>query len=75
VKNNAVTGMIEKEIVAYLKTKYGGYEIPKKFFFLTSDFTLENGMITQTLKLKRRVVVKEYQDLIDAAYAQTGRYR
>jgi len=75
VKNNAVTDMMEKEIVAYLKTKYGGYEIPKKFFFLTSDFTLANGMITQTLKLKRRVVVKGYQDLIDAAYAETGRYR
>jgi len=74
VKNKAVTDMMEKEIVAYLRTKYGGYEIPKKFFFLTSDFTLENGMITQTLKLKRRVVVKGYQDLIDAAYAETGRH-
>jgi long-chain acyl-CoA synthetase len=33
VKNKAVTDMMEKEIVAYLKTKYGGYEIPKKFFW------------------------------------------
>ena len=74
VKNRAVTGMIEKEIVALLRQKYGGYEIPKKFYFLADDFTLENDMITQTMKLKRRVVVREYQDLIDRAYADAGSY-
>jgi long-chain acyl-CoA synthetase len=70
VNNKDVTDMLKKEIVALLKKKYGGYEIPKKFYFLTHDFTLENDMITQTMKLKRRVVIKEYQDLIDAAYTE-----
>lgn len=72
VNNKAVTGMIEKEVVESLKLKYGGYEIPKKFIFLTEDFTLENAMITQTMKLKRRVAMKEYQGLIDAAYSKKG---
>lgn len=72
VNNKAVTGMIEKEIVEFLKKKYGGYEIPKKFLFLGEDFTLENEMITQTMKLKRRIVIKEYQGLIDSAYSKTG---
>ncbi len=67
-----ITDMIEKEIVEFLKKTYGGYEIPKKFFFLANDFTLENGMMTQTMKLKRRIAIKEFQDLIDAAYAKTG---
>jgi long-chain acyl-CoA synthetase len=71
VKNKDITDMIKKEIVDFLKKKYGGYEIPKKFYFLAHDFTLENDMITQTMKLKRRIVVKEYQNLIDAAYAET----
>ena len=73
LKNTAVTDMLEEEIVGYLRQKYGGYEIPKKFIFLKDDFTLENGMMTQTLKLKRRNVVQGYQDLIDAAYDETGR--
>ena len=72
VKNKDVTDMIEKEIVETLKKKYGGYEIPKKFIFLANDFTLENNMITQTMKLKRPIAIKEYQDLIDSAYAKTG---
>jgi len=72
VNNKEVTDLIEKEIVESLKKKYGGYEIPKKFLFLTEDFTLENEMITQTMKLKRRIAVKEYQALIDEAYAKTG---
>lgn len=73
LNNNAVTDMLEEEIVAYLRQRYGGYEIPKKYIFLKDDFTLENGMITQTLKLKRRNVVQGYQGLIDAAYGDTGR--
>ena len=72
VNNKDVTDMIEKEIVESLKQKYGGYEIPKKFIFLADDFTLDNNMITQTMKLKRRIAIKEYQALIDAAYAKNG---
>lgn len=36
------------------------YEIPKKYFFITEDFTHENGMLTQTMKLKRREILKKY---------------
>ncbi|MDQ5985223.1 MAG: Long-chain acyl-CoA synthetase [Syntrophus sp. SKADARSKE-3] len=60
--------MIAKEIVDSLKKKYGAYEIPKKFLFLTEPFTLENGMITQTMKLKRRVIVEKYMDKIEGLY-------
>jgi long-chain acyl-CoA synthetase len=74
VKNTIVTDLIEKEIIESLKQKYGGYEIPKKFIFLADDFTLENGMITQTMKLKRRIVIKKHQAQIDAAYEKEGAY-
>ena len=74
VKNKDINDMIEKEIVEFLKKKYGGYEIPKKFLFLTEGFTLENDMITQTMKLKRRIAIKEYPHLIDEAYVKEGTY-
>lgn len=60
--------MIGNGITELLKKKYGGYEIPKKFVFLKENFTLENGLLTQTMKLKRRVVVERYRDLIEAQY-------
>ena len=57
------------EIRKSLKGKYGSYEIPKKFIFTDEHFTIANGMLTQTLKLKRRVVLEKYKAQIDALYA------
>ena len=68
VANQQVTDMLADEITQFLKQKYGGYEIPKKFLFIADDFTLENGMLTQTMKLKRRVVFEKYNDAIEALY-------
>ncbi|MCK7515359.1 MAG: hypothetical protein MZV70_72820 [Desulfobacterales bacterium] len=62
--------MITEEIVDALKNKYGGYEIPKKFLFLSEPFTLENGMLTQTMKLKRKTITQKYTDRIEAMYKE-----
>ncbi|MGL2988239.1 AMP-dependent synthetase/ligase [Flavobacterium sp. RSSA_27] len=58
------------EIRKSLKNKYGGYEIPKKFIFSDVPFTIENGFLTQTLKLKRRVVLDTFKEQIEALYRQ-----
>jgi len=42
----------------------------KKFAILGSDFTEENGMLTPSLKLKRSVVMKEYDDEVEKLYAK-----
>jgi long-chain acyl-CoA synthetase len=68
VKRNDVRDMIAEKITNTLKDKYGGYEIPKKFALLSENFTLENGLLTQTMKLKRRVVLQKYQDIIESMY-------
>ncbi|HIK12465.1 MAG TPA: AMP-binding protein [Oscillatoriaceae cyanobacterium M33_DOE_052] len=38
------------------------------FRLLTEPFSMENGMLTQTLKIKRPVVTERYQDLIEAMF-------
>lgn len=63
-----VQEFMAKEIRASLKEKYGGYEIPKKFIFTEEPFTVENGLLTQTLKLKRRLVIEKYKEQIEALY-------
>jgi long-chain acyl-CoA synthetase len=39
------------------------------FRLLLEPFSTENGMMTQTLKIKRHVVMERYQDLIDQMFA------
>jgi long-chain acyl-CoA synthetase len=68
IARDDVREMTAREIQDGLKGKFGGYEIPKKVILLTEGFSLENGTLTQTMKLKRRVVLKKYEDLIEAAY-------
>ncbi len=68
IARDDIREMISKGIVDSLKNKYGSYEIPRKFLFLENPFTLENGMITQTLKLKRRVIIEKYGGMIEDLY-------
>jgi long-chain acyl-CoA synthetase len=69
VADRDIQNMIAHEITAFLKGKFGKYEIPKKFLFVKENFSLENGTLTQTMKLKRRSVLGQYQNQLDALYA------
>ena len=68
VRNKEVMEMISGEISKSLKGKFGGYEIPRKFIYLSENFTLDNGTLTQTMKLKRRVVLEQRKDQIQDLY-------
>ncbi len=72
VTSRDITRLIETEILNALNGKYGGYEIPKKFLFIGEPFSVENGMITQTMKLRRRLVLEKYKEQIDKLYASSG---
>jgi long-chain acyl-CoA synthetase len=68
VENKEIQKMISTEISDALKIKYGSYEIPKQFIFISEPFTLENGMMTQTMKLKRKNITEKYKDMIESLY-------
>ena len=47
------------------------FEMPKKIALLGADFTVDSGELTPTLKVKRRVIEKNYKSLIDSLYDAT----
>jgi long-chain acyl-CoA synthetase len=59
---------IEREVMGQLRD-LASFEMPKKVGFIAQDFTIENGELTPTLKVKRRVIEEKYRDRIDALYA------
>ncbi len=68
VKDKNIQEFLTEEIKRHLKKSYGGYEIPQKFVYATEDFTLENGLVTQTMKLKRKEAQKIYAKEIEKLY-------
>ncbi|EJT98400.1 long-chain-fatty-acid-CoA ligase [Dacryopinax primogenitus] len=46
-----------------------GFEIVKRIHISLEPFTIDNGILTATLKLKRREAYKRYRKEIDALYA------
>lgn len=68
VKHEVVLKLISSEIDEY-QAKFADYEKIRKFELLPEPFTIENGKLTPTMKVKRKVVVEEYADLIESIYA------
>jgi long-chain acyl-CoA synthetase len=70
VNDKNIQDFLSDEIKKHLKKSYGGYEIPQKFIFTSEDFTLENGLVTQTMKLKRKEAMKTYLKEIEKLYQE-----
>ena len=58
--------------VSRMNAKLASFEQIKRFEALAEDFTLENGLLTPSLKLKRRLVIERFSAQIDAVYARPG---
>ena len=64
----SVHALIDSE-VKRLTVHLAQYETIKRFALLPEDFTFDNGSLTFTLKLKRRVVEQQYAGVIESLYA------
>ncbi len=70
IQTQEIRDRISRAITESLRGKYGSYEIPKKFMYITENFSLENGTLTQTMKVKRSVVLERYRKEIEALYTR-----
>jgi long-chain acyl-CoA synthetase len=65
--NPEIRRLFQREIDVYNSDKPHHEQI-RAFAILSSDLTVEDGSITPTLKVKRRILESRYRDLIESMY-------
>jgi long-chain acyl-CoA synthetase len=69
ITDQKVIDRFQEEIDHY-NEGFGRWEQIKKFKLLPDEFTVDNNMVTPTLKLKRKEIHKNYHDLIEEIYRE-----
>ena len=59
-------------IVEDVNRERSRFEQIKRFAILPRDFAMEQGEVTPTLKLKRRVVLEHFADEVEGLYSSAG---
>ncbi len=62
--------LIKKEISKRITTQNGFklFESVSKIAIIDEPFAIENELLTQSLKMKRNQIAKQYEDVIEAMY-------
>ncbi len=68
-KDPRVQKLLEKETLGRLES-FARYEQPKKISVIPEEFTVESGILTPTMKVKRRVVEQRYGEVIEEIYQE-----
>ena len=64
-KNYIICGADDKKIRVY---NYNTMEKVKEFEVLKDGFSMDNGLLSQTAKVKRNVIFEKYQDIINKMF-------
>ena len=68
IGNEKIKALINEEIGATNK-EFGHVEQVKKFKLLDKEWTIEDGELTPTLKVKRKVILSRYESLVEEMYS------
>ena len=77
VRSLATSPLLHEEInreIHELSAKLKSYEVPREWELIPEPFTVENGMLTPKLSLKRHNIEKRYKDVIDRLYVQLKKH-
>ncbi len=69
IHSQVVKERIWQDIQKYNK-RFSHIEQIKKFEILSDDWAVETGELTPTLKLKRKVILEKYKDIIEKIYSE-----
>jgi long-subunit acyl-CoA synthetase (AMP-forming) len=65
----AVRAELERGIEEEVNPRFARVEHVRKFTVLPRDFSVDEGELTPTLKIKRRIVHEHFSEQIEAMYA------
>jgi len=68
LKSKAIKELIQSRIVEQQKGM-ANYELIKRFILIKKGFAIESGELTNTLKIRRAVIMQKYKTQIDEMYA------
>ena len=68
VEKNLASQENIKDYIENLNKKLTLIEKIKKFLIINEEFTIENRMLTPTLKLKRKEIIKNYKQQLESLY-------
>ncbi|HLK33161.1 MAG TPA: long-chain fatty acid--CoA ligase [Terriglobales bacterium] len=68
VADPAVRGLYQT-VITEINANLARYEQIKKFLLIPEEFSVANGLLTASMKLRRRQVEERYRQQIDALYA------
>jgi len=68
--SQSIQDLYRKELKKEVQNRpgYRSDDLIKTFDFILEPFSIENNMMTQTLKMKRLVIMKHYQVIIDKMF-------
>jgi long-chain acyl-CoA synthetase len=69
ILNKNVLDRIQKEINKYNQS-FGNWEQIKKFELLANEWTIESGELTPKLSFKRKVIMSNYEQIVNKIYAE-----
>jgi long-chain acyl-CoA synthetase len=67
VKDDKVQAMMREQLDKY-SGEFKQFEKIKKFSLITEEFTIENGMLTPKMSVKRRKVIEKWGDELESLY-------
>ena len=71
IKCQKLRDRIWKDILKYNK-RFSHIEQIKQYELIAKDWTIEDGELTPTLKLKRKIILEKNKELIEKIYSQTN---
>ena len=69
LNESSIRDLFREQLTLYGKD-FKSFEYPQNFALLAEEWSIDNGLLTPTLKLKREVVEQKFKDQIESLYSE-----